>query len=445
MLNNFFKFNENKTDLKTEIIAGLTSFLAMAYILAVNPSILADGGMSQTGVFFATAFASGISCILMGFVARYPIAIAPGMGYNALFTYTIVLGMGKTWETALAAVFVSSVVFLLISISGLREAIINAIPIDLKLGIGASIGLFLAFIGLQRCGIIVSDASTLISMGSLLSPHALLALIGILITLIFYVQNVPASIFLALIITSILGLIFHLFGFGVGDILMPTFPKEILTTNIDTSLFFSFTRGFSGLFSNIFDLIIIIFSIVFITLFDSIGTIISLGKECELVDENNQLPRSEKAFLSVSLAGIIGSIFGTSTLVAYLESAAGIGVGGRTGLTAIIVGICFFLSIFFSNLILSLFTSSVTASALVTVGIFMIVQLKEVNWNNKIIAASVFMTILMMILSYSISIGIAWGFITYAITSIAMGKYKEVSWGIWILAIIFIIYLLFGL
>ena len=170
MLNNFFKFNENKTDLKTEIIAGLTSFLAMAYILAVNPSILADGGMSQTGVFFATAFASGISCILMGFVARYPIAIAPGMGYNALFTYTIVLGMGKTWETALAAVFVSSVVFLLISISGLREAIINAIPIDLKLGIGASIGLFLAFIGLQRCGIIVSDASTLISMGSLLSP-----------------------------------------------------------------------------------------------------------------------------------------------------------------------------------------------------------------------------------------------------------------------------------
>lgn len=445
MLNNFFKFDENKTDLKTEIIAGLTSFLAMAYILGVNPLILADGGMSQSGVFFATAVASGISCIIMGLIARYPMAIAPGMGYNALFTYTIILGMGKSAETALAAVFVSSVVFALVSISGLRESIINAIPIDLKLGIGASIGLFLAFIGLQRCGIIVGDASTLISMGSLLSPHSLLAFMGILITLVFYVKNVPASIFLALIVTSILGLIFVLFGFGVGDSLMPTIPKEIITTNIDTSLIFNFTRGFSGLFSNIFDLIIIVFSIVFITLFDSIGTIIPLGRECGLVDENNSMQGVEKAFLSVSLAGIIGSIFGTSTLVDYLENAVGIGLGGRTGLTAIIVGIFFFLSLFFSNLILSLFTPSVTASALVIVGILMIVQLKDVNWNDKIIVASVFMTVLMMVLSFSISIGIAWGFITYAISSLAAGKYEGLSRGIWILAFVFICYLLFGL
>ena len=227
---------------------------------------------------------------------------------------------------------------------------------------------------------------------------------GILITLVFYVKNVPASIFLALIVTSILGLIFVLFGFGVGDSLMPTIPKEIITTNIDTSLIFNFTRGFSGLFSNIFDLIIIVFSIVFITLFDSIGTIIPLGRECGLVDENNSMQGVEKAFLSVSLAGIIGSIFGTSMLVAYLENAVGIGLGGRTGLTAIIVGIFFFLSLFFSNLILSLFTPSVTASALVIVGILMIVQLKDVNWNDKIIAASVFMTVLMVVLSSSISI-----------------------------------------
>lgn len=445
MFSDFFKFDENKTDFKTEIIAGITTFLAMAYILGVNPSILADGGLPQTGVFFATALASAISCMVMGIFAKYPMAIAPGMGYNALFTYTIILGMGKSWEAALAAVFVSSMVFLIISLSGLRDRIINAIPIDLKLGIGAGIGLFLAFIGLQRSGIIVNDASTLISMGPLLTPHALLALIGILITLVLYVKKVPASIFLALIITSFLGLIFTFFGFGVGNALMPTIPNEIVTTHIDTSLIFGFTGGFGELFSNIPDLIIIIFSIVFITFFDTLGTVVTLGKESGRIDENNELRGIKKAYLSVSFAGIIGSIFGTSTPVTYLESAAGIGIGGRTGLTAIIVGICFILSIFFAPIILSLFTSSVTASALVTVGIFMIVQLKEVNWDDRIIAASVFMTILMMVLSYSISIGIAWGFVTYAVASIAMGKYKEISWGIWALVIVFIFYLLFGL
>lgn len=282
-------------------------------------------------------------------------------------------------------------------------------------------------------------------MGSLLTPHALLALIGILITLVLYVKKVPASIFLALIITSFLGLIFTFFGFGVGNPLMPDIPNEVVTTHIDTSLIFGFTRGFGGLFSNIPDLIIIIFSIIFITFFDTLGTVVTLGKECGCIDENNELPGIEKAYLSVSLAGIIGSIFGTSTSVTYLESAAGIGIGGKTGLTAIIVGICFILSIFFAPIILSLFTSSVTAFALVTVGIFMIVQLKEVNWDDRIIAASVFMTILMMILFYSISIGIAWGFVTYAVASIAMGKYKEISWGIWLLVIVFIFYLLFGL
>lgn len=445
MLSDFFKFDENNTDLKTEIIAGITTFIAMAYILGVNPAILSDGGMSQTGVFFATAVASGISCIIMGLVSRYPIAIAPGMGYNALLTYTIILNMGKTWETALAAVFVSSIIFLLISISRLREFVINAIPADLKLGIGAGIGLFLAFIGLQRSGIIISNPSTLISMGSLISPHALLALIGILITLVLYVKNVPASVFLALIITSALGLIFTFFGFGVGDTLMPSVPKEIITTSFDTSLIFAFTRGFAGLFSDISNLNIILFSLVSITFFDSIGTVISLAKESDIVDENGQVPGIEKAFLSISLGGIIGSIFGTSTLVAYLESASGIGLGGRTGLTALTAGICFFLSLFFAPLILSLFTSSVTASALVIVGIFMIVQLKEVNWNDKVIVASVFMTILLMVSSYSISVGIAWGFVTFAVASIAMGRFKEVHWGIWLLSVVFIFYLLFGL
>ena len=445
MLNNFFKFDENNTTLKTEIFAGITSFLAMAYILGVNPAILADAGMPQSGVFFATAFVAGISSILMGILSRYPMGIAPGMGYNALFSYTIVVSMGKTWEVALAAVFVSSIIFLLISLSGLRDRIINLIPIDLKLGIGAGIGLFLAFVGLQRCGIIVHHPSTIVSMGSLLSPPALLAFLGIFITLIFYVKKVPAFVFLTLIITSIIGLIFVLFGFGASNSLMPIIPKEIISTNMDTSLLFSFTKGFGELFSDISNLILIVFSFVFLTLFDSIGTLIPLTHECGFVDDDNQVQGIKKAFLTVSLAGIIGSICGTSTPVIYLESASGIGLGGRTGLTAIIIGVCFFLSIFFAPLILSVFTAPVTSSALVIVGILMIVQLSDVNWKDNVMASSVFMAILMMIFSYSITIGIAWGFVTYTIASIAAGRFKEIGWEIVGLAIIFMIFLLFRL
>ena len=226
MLDNYFNFKENGTDFKTEILAGITTFLAMAYILGVNPTMLAEGGMPASGVFFATALSSGIACIIMGIVSKYPVGLAPGMGLNALFTYTIILEMGNTWETALAAVFVSSIVFLIITISGLREKILNIIPNDLKLGIGAGIGFFLAFLGLKSCGIITSDPSTFVTMGSLLYPPALLALIGILITLIFYVQKVPAAVFFGLLATAIIGLIFTFLGFGAGDMLMPSIPNK---------------------------------------------------------------------------------------------------------------------------------------------------------------------------------------------------------------------------
>ncbi len=445
MLDNFFNFKENGTDFKTEIIAGITTFLAMAYILGVNPTMLADGGMPATGVFFATALASGIACIIMGLVSKYPVGLAPGMGLNALFTYTIILTMGNTWEAALAAVFISSIIFLLITISGLREAILNIIPVDLKLAIGAGIGMFLAFIGLKGCGIIVDDPSTLISMGPLTAAPALLALIGVLITLILFVRKVPAAVFLGLVITAILGLIFTAFGYGAGDMLMPSLPAEVISTNIDTSLFFGFASGFGQLFSNIPNLIMMVFSLVFVTFFDTTGTLISLGRQCGFIDENGQAQNIEKAFLSDAVGGIVGSMIGTSTVTAYVESATGIGLGGRTGLTAIVTGILFILSIFFAPLVLSLFTSPVTAAALVIVGILMIVQLKDVNWDNIVVVAPVFMTIIMMLLTYSISLGIAWGFVTYAVATIATGKWKEMSWGIWVLVIVFLIYLFFGL
>ena len=445
MLDNIFKFKENGTDVKTEVIAGITTFLAMAYILGVNPTMLADGGMPATGVFFATAISSGIACIIMGLVAKYPVGLAPGMGLNALFTYTIILAMGNPWETALAAVFVSSIIFLLITISGLREAILNIIPVDLKLGIGAAIGFFLAFLGLKGAGIIIDDPSTLVAMGNLLSPPALLALIGILITLIFYVQKVPAAVFFGMVITAFIGLVMSLFGFGAGDILMPAIPQQVITTNFDWSLFGGFLKGFGHLFSNIPNLIMMVFSLVFVTFFDTTGTLISLGRQCGFIDEDGQAVGIEKAFLSDAVGGIIGSVVGTSTVTAYVESATGIGMGAKTGLAAVVTGILFILSIFFAPIVLSLFTSSVTAAALVIVGILMIAQLKDVQWDSIVIASAVFMTIIMMILSYSISLGIAWGFVIYAVATIATGKYKEMSWGIWVLAIVFIIYLFFGL
>ena len=445
MLENFFKFKENGTDFKTEIIAGITTFLAMAYILGVNPVILADGGMPAAGVLFATAVASGVACIIMGLVAKYPVGLAPGMGLNALFTYTIILTMGNTWETALAAVFISSIIFLIITISGLREAILNIIPLDLKLGIGAAIGFFLAFLGLKGAGIIIADPSTFVSMGNLMAAPALLALIGIVITLILYVREFPAAVFVGLVVTAIIGVIFTALGFGAGDMLMPTVPSEFITTSFDLSLFGGFVNGFGQLFTNIPNLIMMLFSLVFVTFFDTTGTLMALGRQCGFIDEEGQAVGIENAFLADAVGGIVGAIFGTSTVTAYVESATGIGLGGKTGLTAIVTGILFILSIFFTPLILGLFTSPVTCAALVIVGILMIVQLKEIQWDSLVVAASVFMTIIMMILTYSISLGIAWGFVVYAIASLASGKSKELSWGIWLMVIVFIIYLFFGL
>ena len=445
MLDNFFKLKENGTDFKTEIIAGITTFLAMAYILGVNPIILGDGGMPVTGVFFATAVASGIACIIMGLVAKYPVGLAPGMGLNALFTYTIIIGMGNTWETALAAVFISSIIFLIITISGLREAILNAIPLDLKLGIGAAIGCFLAFLGLKGAGIIVADPSTFVTMGSLMSAPALLALIGIVITLILYVKKVPASVFIGLIITAIIGVIFTAVGFGRGDILMPAVPAQFITTSFDLSLFAGFTKGFGQLFSNIPNLIMMLFSLVFVTFFDTTGTLIPLAKECGYVREDGTTEGINNAFLSDAIGGIIGAIFGSSTVTAYVESATGIGLGGRTGLTAITIGILFILSIFIAPTILSLFTASVTTAALVIVGILMFSQIRDIEWSSNRIVASVFVTIIMMVLTYSISLGIAFGYITYHIGTIARGRIRALSTFEWVLFIVFAIYLIFRL
>ena len=327
----------------------------------------------------------------------------------------------------------------------MREAILNAIPIDLKLGIGAAIGFFLAFLGLKGAGIIVADPSAIVRMGSLMAPPAFLALIGIIITLVLYVKKMPAAVFLGLIVTAIIGVIFTACGFGAGNILMPSLPSHIVSANFDLSLFCGFIRGFPQLFSNIPNLMMILFSLIFVTFFDTTGTLMSLGRQCGFIDDEGQAVGIEKAFMADAVGGIVGAVLGTSTVTAFVESAAGIGNGGRTGLTAIVTGLLFLLSIFFAPLILGLFTSPVTCAALVIVGILMIGQLKNVQWDSLIVAASVFMTIIMMILTYSISLGIAWGFVIYTVTSIASGKARDLGWGIWLMVIVFIIYLFFGL
>jgi AGZA family xanthine/uracil permease-like MFS transporter len=396
-------------------------------------------------VFIATALASGIACIIMGIVSNYPMGLAPGMGLNAIFTYTVVLGMGFSWQAALAAVFLSSVVFLIITVIGLREAILNEIPNDLKLAIGCGIGFYLAFLGLANGGIIVNSSSTLITLGNLASPSVLLALIGIVITLILHVRKVPAAVFFGMVITIIIGVIFTLAGFTAHDAVLPAIPKTFVTLNLNFSVFGGFLAGFDEIFKNIPTLVVVIFSLLFVTFFDTTGTLIPLAKECGYVNDDGTTEGINRAFLSDAIGGIVGAIFGSSTVTAYVESATGIGLGGRTGITAITTGLLFIFSVFWAPMVLSFVTPSVTAAALVTVGILMFAQIREINWDEVEIVASVFITIIMMILTYSISLGIAFGFITYTIATVARGKYKELKPLVWILFVVFLIYLFFGI
>ncbi len=432
-MENFFKLEENGTNVKTEILAGITTFLAMAYILAVNPSILHDAGMPKSGVFFATAISSGLVSILMGVLANYPVALSSGMGVNALFTYTIVAKMGLSWRGALACVLVSGIIFVLITVTNIRKMIINAIPSQLKLAIGAGIGFFVAFVGLKNAGIIVTSPATLVSLGSFTKPSVLLALIGIIITLVLVVRNVPAGVFVGLVITAIIGVIMNALGFAD----MPQFTG-VASTSFDVSLVGQALNGFGELFSHP-QCWLAIFSLLFVDFFDTAGTLVAVAGKTKLMDENGELKNVERALLADSIGTCFGALMGTSTVTSFVESASGVGVGGRTGLTACVTGVLFLLASFLSPL-LSIVTYSVTAPALVVVGIMMAQQLKGIDWDNMIVASATFITVLVMILGYSISNGIAAGFIVYAAGMIAGGKAKEVNWIVWVLSLLFIFY-----
>ncbi|KXU45695.1 MAG: NCS2 family permease [Longibaculum muris] len=437
MLEKIFKLQEKGTTVKTEILAGVTTFLAMAYILAVNPAMLGETGMSVQGVFLATAISSAVATIIMGLIANYPVALSAGMGVNALFTYTICGTMGLSYKGALACVFVSGIIFVVISVTGLRRMIINAIPAQLKLAIGAGIGFFIAFIGLKNAGIIIASPATFVSLGDFTQPAVILAIFGILVTILLLSRKVPAAVFYGLLVTAVAGIIAGLCGIKG----MPTLPNAVVSAEFDFSLVGVFASGMDELLSHP-SCFVAIFSLLFVDFFDTAGTLVAVANRANLIDDKGELENVERALLADSIGTVFGSVMGTSTVTSFVESTSGVEVGGRTGLTALTTGILFLLSVFFSPLLAAV-TSAVTAPALVVVGILMAQQLKGIDWDNFVYAASGFMTVLFMILAYSISDGIAIGFITYALTMVGVGKAKEVKPIVWVLVVFFVIFLVF--
>ena len=438
----YFKFEELGTNYRTEFFAGLTTFLAMAYILFVNPSTLSlEGidlpagitGMDKGAVFTATAIAAAVGTLFMGVIAKYPIVLAPGMGLNAFFAYTVVLGYGIPWETALSGVLVSGLIFMVLTISGLREKIINEIPASLKLAVGAGIGLFIAFVGFQNAGIIVANEATLVSIGDLTSPFVLLAIFGIITSVALLSLNIKGGIFYSMILTAIVGVIFGLIDppAGLGGVI-----GEV------PSLAPTFGHAFTNL-GDIFTLqmLVVILTFLFVDFFDTAGTLVAVARQAGLM-KDDKLPRAGKALFADSTATVVGAIVGTSTTTSYVESTAGVGVGGRTGFTAVVAAGFFILALFFSPL-LSVVIPEVTAPALIIVGVLMSSALKYIDWDKFEIAVPAFLTIVAMPLTYSIATGIAMGFIFYPITMILKGRGKEINPIMYGMFVIFILYFIF--
>jgi len=439
----YFRFEELGTNYKTEFIAGLTTFLAMAYVLFVIPATLALVGiddlpegvtrMDQGAVFTATAIAAAIGSLFMGIIAKYPIVLAPGMGLNAFFAYTVMLGYGIPWEVGLAGALVSGLIFIVLTLTGLRETIINAIPANLKMAVGAGIGLFIAFIGFQNAGIIVGDEATLVGIGDLTSPTVLLAIFGLVVSIALLSLNIKGGIFYGMVLTAILGII-------VGLIDPPTGISGVVGEV--PSLAPTFGQAFAH-FGDIFTLqmLVVILTFLFVDFFDTAGTLVAVATQANLM-RNNKLPRAGKALFADSTATVAGSILGTSTTTSYIESTAGVGAGGRTGFTAVVAAGFFILALFFSPL-LSVVTSEVTAAALIIVGILMSSSLKNIEWDRFEIAVPAFLTIVTMPLTYSIATGIAIGFIFYPITMILKGRAKEINPMMYGLFVVFVLYFVF--
>lgn len=455
MLEKFFKLKENKTNVRTEVMAGITTFMTMAYILAVNPNILSAAGMDAHAVLIATALAAFVGTALMALFANYPFALAPGMGLNAYFAYTVVLNMGYSWQIALMAVFVEGIVFIILSLTNVREAIFNAIPMTLKSAVSVGIGLFIAFIGLQNAKIVVNSDSTLLTYQSFkgdtfhsIGIGAILALIGVLITAILLVRRVKGGILLGIIITWILGIICELVGIYVPNPdagMYSVIPSAIVS--FDFSSFGQtfgqvFKADFSGI--RILDFIVVMFAFLFVDLFDTLGTLIGVASKADMLDKDGKLPRIKGALMADAVATSVGAVFGTSTTTTFVESAAGVTEGGRTGLTAITTGLLFLLALIFSPLFLTI-PSFATAPALIIVGFYMMGAVVKINFEDMSEAIPAFLCIIAMPLAYSISEGIAIGVISWTLLNLLTGKAKDkrISILMYVLTVLFILKYIF--
>ena len=453
MLEKFFKLKENNTTVKTEIAAGVTTFMTMAYILAVNPSILSEAGMNANAVLIATCLASFIGTLCMAFMANMPFALSAGMGLNAYLAYTVVLGQGVSWQVALFAVFIEGLIFIVLSLTNVREAIFNAIPLTLKKGVSVGIGLFIAFIGLQNAGLAV-DSSTLVTITSFtdnFSTHgicALLAVIGLLITAVLYIKNVRGAILIGIVATWGLGMVCQLAGIYVPDPSVGAyslFPAGIMSADfsaIGETFGQCFKIDFTGV--GIFNFVVIIFSFLFVDLFDTLGTLIGVATKADMLDEEGKLPNVKPALMADAVATSAGAVLGTSTVTTFVESSAGVAAGGRTGLTAFTTGVLFLLATLFSPLFTSI-PSFATAPALIFVGFLMFESVVEIKFDSKNLTEAIpaYLCILAMPLFYSISEGICLGVISYVVLQAATGKAKTVTPLMYVLAVLFVLKYIF--
>ncbi len=423
-LERYFEFKKLNTTWKTEILAGATTFITMAYIVFVNPSILKDAGMPVPAVFAATCLSAAFATILMGALARYPIALAPGMGLNAYFTYTVVKGLGVPWQTALGAVFLSGVAFLILTVAGIRQWIIGAIPAELYAAVSAGIGLFIAFIGLRNAGIVKADAATIVTMGNLRDPNVALAIFGILAIATLEAWKVRAAILLGILSTTAVGVLFGLVRWQ---------PQSYSWSDISGTMLHLNVRAAMGL-----GLLEIVFVFLFVDLFDNVGTLMAVGKKAGLLEANNRIPRVNRILLTDATATICGSLLGTTTVVSYVESASGVAAGGRTGVTSIVTGVLFIAALFVAPLIGAV-PSAATAPALVVVGGMMISAVAEIPWEDACIALPAFLTLITIPLTFSIANGLACGIISYVLVHLASGRARQVSWAAYLLAGLLII------
>ncbi len=436
-LENCFKLKQNNTTVKTEIYAGLTTFMTMAYILIVNPSLLSASGMDAGAVLSATALGAAIGTFCMAALSNYPFALAPGMGLNAYFAYTVVLQMGYSWQMALAAVFVEGIIFIILSLINVREAIFNAIPKNMKSAVSVAIGLYIAFIGMQNAGIIVNEDSTLVTLGNVKDISVFLALVGTIITVVLVAKKIKGALFFGILITYIIGIICQLTGIytvnpdaGVYSLI----PSGIVST--PPSLAPTFMKmDFSMILS--WDFFIVMFSFLFVDLFDTLGTLIGVSTKAGYLDKDGKLPKIKGALLADAIGTTAGAVLGTSTVTTFIESASGVTEGGRTGLTSAVVGLLFLVALIFSPVIMAI-PSFATAPALIVVGLFMIEQVVNINFSDYTEGFPAFITIIMMVVAYSISTGLIFGVISYVLIKLFTGRSKELNPVIVIIAILFV-------